>query len=197
MATDELVLCVPTDHFRSAGYFHGFRRADEGYRTALLDRAVYTFRPRREVETDPAFKQLIPYVVLTCEDRVFHYRRGATGTETRLTALRSIGIGGHVSDADAIGGDDPYHNAMFREVAEEVLIRCGYDDRFLGFINDDTTPVGAVHLGVVHVFHLDEEAAEPREDALAGAGWAPLSELWEARREFETWSQFVLDELAQ
>lgn len=128
---------------------------------------------------------------------MFHYRRGKAGTETRLTALRSVGIGGHVSDADAVGGDDPYHNGLFREVAEEVAIACGYDDRFLGFINDDTTPVGAVHLGVVHLFELESEAAEPREDALAGAGWAPLAELREARHEFETWSQFVLDELAQ
>src|SRR5437764_12197841 len=102
-----------------------------------------------------------------------------------------------MSAADAVGGNDPYHNGMFREVAEEVLIFCGYDDRFLGFINDDTTPVGAVHLGVVHQFELDSEAAEPREDALVGAGWAPLGELRDARQEFETWSQFVLEEIGQ
>src|SRR5947209_1928580 len=110
MPTDERVLCIPTTQLRAAGLFHGFRRADDRYRAALLDPAGYSFRPRREVETDPSFKQIIPYVVLTCDGRVFHYRRGAAGTEARLTTLRSVGIGGHISEADAVGGDDPYHN---------------------------------------------------------------------------------------
>ena len=84
MPTDERVLCVPTAHFRAVGYFHGFRRADDAYRAALLDPAAFTFRPRAEVETDPGFKQLIPYVVLRCADGLFHYRRGSAGTEKRM-----------------------------------------------------------------------------------------------------------------
>lgn len=197
MPTDERVLCVPAARLHAAGHFHGFRRADDAYRAALLDPTAYSYRPRREVETDPSFKQLIPYVVLACGGRAFHYRRGATGTEARLTALRSVGIGGHISEADAAGGADPYRAGMLREVAEELAIGCGYAERFLGFINDDTSPVGAVHLGVVHLFELDSPAAEPREEAIAGAGWAPIVELREARHEFETWSRFVLTELGQ
>ena len=194
MPTDERVLCVPTDHFRAVGYFHGFRRADDAYRAALLDAGRFSFRPRSVVETDPAFKQLIPYVVLRCGGELFHYRRGAAGTEARLRALRSVGIGGHISEEDR-GYGDPYRVGMQREVAEEVAIGCGYAERLLGFINDDRTFVGSVHLGVVHLFELDAPAAEPREDALAEAGFAPLTELWNRRDEFETWSQFVLDEL--
>lgn len=197
MPTDERVLCVPADHFRAAGYFHGFHRADDGYRAALLDPTAYTFRPRREIETDPSFKQLIPYVVLACGGRLFHYRRGAAGTEKRLEALRSVGIGGHISEADAAGGADPYRTGMLREVAEEVAIGCGYTEQFFGFINDDRTFVGSVHLGVVHLFELEAPTAVPREDALVGAGWETATELWNRREEFETWSQFVLDELAQ
>ena len=70
MPTDERVLCVPTYHFRAVGYLHGFRRADADYAEALLDPAVYSFRPRSQVETDPSFKQLIPYVVFRCADRL-------------------------------------------------------------------------------------------------------------------------------
>lgn len=196
MPTDECVLVIPTEHFRAAGYFHGFRRADEAYRAALLDPAAFTFRPRSDVETDPAFKQLIPYVVLRRGPEVFHYRRGAAGTEKRLESLLSVGIGGHISAADAAGAGDPYRNGMLRELAEEVAIGCGFAEQFLGFINDDRTFVGSVHLGVVHVLDLDRPAVTAREDAVSDAGFAPVAELVTRRAEFETWSQFVLTELA-
>ena len=196
MPTDERVLVIPTAHLRAAGPFTGFRPADAAFRAALLDPAAFSFRPRSAVETDPSFLQLIPYVVLRCGADVFHYRRGKAGTETRLTALRSVGVGGHISEADA-AGDDPYRTGMLRELAEEVEIGCGYAERPLGFIHDPSTPVGEVHLGVAHVFELDAPAARPREAALADAGFAPLRELAADRGRFETWSRFVLDELVR
>jgi predicted NUDIX family phosphoesterase len=195
MPTDERVLVIPTERFRTAGYFHGFKAADEAYRAAVLEPAAYQFRPRSEVETDPGFKQLIPYVVLKCAGDLFHYRRGASGTEARLRALRSVGIGGHISEEDAAGGTDPYQTGMMRELMEEVLIGCAWEEHFLGFINDDTTQVGSVHLGVVHLLELESAEVRSREDALADAGFAPLAELAPRADEFETWSQFVLREL--
>ena len=102
---------------------------------------------------------MIPYIVLKCVDQVFHYRRGAAGTEKRLAALRSVGIGGHISEADAAGGIDPYQTGMLRELTEEVELGCAYRERCVGFINDDSTPVGSVHLGIVHVFELDTPVA--------------------------------------
>jgi predicted NUDIX family phosphoesterase len=197
MPTDERVLVIPTERFRAAGYFHGFRAADPDYRAAVLDPAAFQFRPRAEVETDPGFKQLIPYVVLKCGDQLFHYRRGASGTEARLRALRSVGIGGHISEEDAAGGTDPYLTGMHREVREEVWIESSWEESLLGFINDDRTPVGSVHLGVVHLFELARPDARSRENALAEDGFAPLAELSARADEFETWSQFVLAELTR
>jgi predicted NUDIX family phosphoesterase len=195
MPTLERVLVIPADHFRAVGYFHGFRPADDGYHAALLDQRMFSFRPRAEVETDPAFKQLIPYIVLRHGDRLFHYRRGKAGTEKRLEALRSVGIGGHISEADAAGDGDPYRNGMARELTEEVDIAGGFADRLLGFINDDRTFVGSVQLGVVHLFELTAADVTAKEDALADGGFAPAADLWAARGQFETWSQFVLDRL--
>ena len=80
MPTSERVLCIPRSQLVSAGEFHGFRRFDEAFATALLNAAGFSFRPRSEVETDPNYKQLIPYVVLRYGDTVFHYRRGGSGT---------------------------------------------------------------------------------------------------------------------
>lgn len=197
MPLDEKVLVIPTERFRAAGYFHGFRPADEAYRAAILDPAAFSFRPRYEVEADPSFKQLIPYVVLKCGDLVFHYRRGSAGTEKRLEALRSVGIGGHISEADAAGSGNPYTNGMMREVSEEVKLDCRFFEKCVGFINDDRTPVGSVHLGVVHVFDLESPSAHSREDALAAAGFADWRELIRGTEQFETWSQFVLDSIRE
>lgn len=194
---DEKVLVIPTDRFRAAGSFLGFRAAAESARAIILDPSQFQFRPRSEVETDPTFKQLVPYVVLRHGGRLFHYRRGAGGAEKRLQALRSVGVGGHISEDDARGGADPYRTGMLRELAEEVAIEGEWSERFLGFINDDRTPVGSVHLGVVHLLELTRPEVAPREAAVAAAGFAPVAELAAAAAEFETWSQFVLAELLE
>ncbi len=196
MPADERVLCIPTSHFHALGYFHGGRRTDEAYRAALLDPARFSFHARSQVETDPSFKQLIPYVLLRHDDSLFHYRRGATGTETRLRSLRSLGIGGHISETDAAGPGDPYANGTMRELMEEVTIAANWTERLLGFINDDRTPVGSVHLGIVHLFNLDRAEVRSNEAALADAGFAPIATLSSEREQFETWSQFALEMLA-
>jgi predicted NUDIX family phosphoesterase len=192
--TDEHVLVVPAAALDRLGPFRGFR-PDPDRLADLLDPARLEFRPRSAVETDPSVKQLIPYVVFRCGDDVFHYTRGAGGGEARLRAKRSVGVGGHISAADAAGADDPYRAGMLRELAEEVEVDSPYAERVLGLVYDPSTPVGEVHLGVVHLLTLDRPAVRPRETALADAGFAPLGELWARRAAFETWSQLVLGAL--
>ncbi|MBV9123335.1 MAG: phosphoesterase [Planctomycetes bacterium] len=191
----ERVLVIPTAVFHEAGVFQGFSPRVEHYLPRLLDPRHLSYRPRAEVETDPTFKQIVPYVVLRWRDQVFHYTRGKRATETRLHALRSLGVGGHISADDSNLFEPAYREAMFREVAEEVSLESSYEERCLGLINDDSTPVGQVHLGIVHVFDLAEPKVQRREQALTRAGFAPLAELWSQREEFETWSQFVLEAL--
>jgi predicted NUDIX family phosphoesterase len=195
--TDEHVLVIPATALDGLGSFRGFR-ADLGHRLAdLLDPAGMRFRPRAAVETDPSYKQLIPYVVLRCGDRLFHYTRGAGGGEARLRAKRSVGVGGHISTADAADSTDPYRAGMLRELAEEVEVASPYTERILGLVYDPSTPVGEVHLGVVHLLTLERPDVRPREDGLTDTGFAPLRELWAQRAAFETWSQLVLEELVR
>jgi predicted NUDIX family phosphoesterase len=191
--SSERVLVVPTPVLHNAGLFQGFSPRVDHYLPRLLDPCHLSYRSRDQAENDPSFKQLIPYVVLKWRDQAFHYTRGKAATETRLRALRSIGVGGHISADDANLFDSPYREAMFREVAEEVRLDSTYEERCLGLINDDSTPVGQVHLGIVHVFELAEPKVQKREAVLTRAGFAPLAELRAQRDEFETWSQFVLD----
>jgi predicted NUDIX family phosphoesterase len=190
----ERVLGLPTSRFRFAGLFQGFLPFDPDLFAFLLDRTYLEYRPRGEAETDLSFKQLIPYVILRHGSSLFHYTRGQGGTETRLRARRSVGIGGHISAEDA-GATDPYRAGMLRELAEEVHIASPFRERMFGLINDDSTPVGSVHLGVVHLLDLNEPAVQPREAGIAEAGFAPLAELLSQGDEFESWSRLAMESI--
>lgn len=197
MKHDERVLVVPALQLDRLGRFQGFSPDAARYLDALLRPEYMEYRPRSEVETDPGFKQIIPYVVFRSGGLVFCYTRGESQGEARLHRLRSLGVGGHVSEDDALGGRtrEAYDAALARELDEEVEIGSAGRLRLVGLINDDSTPVGSVHLGVVHVYDLDEPCVKSREAGLAGADFLPLAEVGRLRAEFETWSQFCIDEL--
>lgn len=187
----ERVLAVPAAALREAGLFHGFTDRVEHYLPIVLDPARLRFLPRDEAEQDPTYKQLIPYLVLRHTGRVFHYRRKGGG-EKRLATLRSIGIGGHVTSEDGPAAE-AYRAGLLRELREEVELAGGYRERCVGLINDDRTPVGQVHLGVVHVLDLDSDKVICREEALAEAGFAAVARLRADAEGFETWSCFLLE----
>src|SRR5262249_42509074 len=108
-----------------------------------------------------------------------------------------IGVGGHINPDDTNLFDSPHPQAMLREGAEEGRLDTPYEERCLGLINDDSTPGGQVRLGNGEFFELAEPKAPDPDQGLTKAGFAPLAELRAARSEFETWSQFVLDELGE
>ena len=197
MSTDgisEHVLVVPTLLFHEVGYFQGFCDRTAVYLKTLLDPAHTQYRPRDEVEDDPSYKQLIPYCIFRHQGRVFFYERGTSSGEERLKRKRSIGIGGHICSQDERSGS-PYREGMRREIEEEVFLETGYCEQLIGLINDDQTDVGRVHLGIVHLFELDEPKVRPREASIIETGFATPSECACDRARFETWSQICLDYL--
>jgi predicted NUDIX family phosphoesterase len=191
----ERVLVVPSAELDRLGRFQGYSSEADRYLSALLVPDLATFRPRSEVEDDPSLKQILPYVVFRSAGAVYCYTRGKSGGEARLRRRRSLGVGGHVSEDDAGGRGtlDAYEMALRRELDEEVEIASPGTLRRVGLINDDATPVGRVHLGVVHVYDLDRPAVTPREDALAEPGFVALQDLRAGWDEFETWSQICID----
>jgi predicted NUDIX family phosphoesterase len=198
----EQVLVVPAAEFRKLGYFQGVSTDVQRYLEPLLRPSMVSYRPRGEMERNPSFKQLIPYVIFQYDDSrgarwLFQYTRGSGQGERRLHAKRSIGIGGHISleDAGRHGSLNPYHEGMRRELDEEVIIQTCYRDRCVGMINDDETDVGKVHLGIVHVFEVDEPRVSPREAEMHAAGFQQLDELRQLRDSMESWSQICLDAL--
>lgn len=195
--TVEHVLVVPTSLFHELGHFQGFLADADRYLETLLDPAYTSYQPRDRVEEDPGFKQLIPYCVFRHEGQVFHYKRGKLQGEGRLHSKRSIGIGGHISSIDRDGGNCVYREGMRREIEEEIYVDCEVSERCLGLINDDETPVGQVHLGIVHVFDLEAPKVRPREESIIETGFADPAELIRDRDQFETWSQICLEQLVR
>lgn len=196
----EQILVVPTRVFHELGHFQGFSTEVDRYLEELLSPEHTTYRPRPEMEQDPSFKQLIPYVIFRYTDpagiiHVFQYTRGKGQGENRLHSKRSIGIGGHISSVDADADLNPYQEGMRRELEEEVEIATPYRDTLAGLINDDLTDVGKVHLGIVHVCDVEQPNIFPREDDIAMCGFEPVEKLLAEIDGFETWSQISLKAL--
>jgi predicted NUDIX family phosphoesterase len=196
---EEKILVVPTTLFHRLGYFQGFSADVVRYLPQLLEAEHLDYRPRGDMEDDPSFKQLIPYALFRWVDgngivHLFDYLRGGGQGERRLHAKRSVGVGGHISSLDAAAGcfHDVYREGMRRELDEEVVINTPYSERIVGLINDDETPVGQVHLGVVHLCDVERPDVLPREADILDAGFRPIDDILSRLEAFESWSQIVV-----
>jgi predicted NUDIX family phosphoesterase len=196
---EERILVVPTPLFHGLGYFQGFSREIDRYWPQLVTGDHVEYRARGEMEEDPTFKQLIPYVLFrwTSADgtpHLFEYQRGSGQGERRLHAKRSVGIGGHISsiDAEIAASHHVYREGMRRELEEEVIIDTAYDESVVGLINDDETPVGRVHLGMVHLCDVQEPKVQPREADILDTRFTPVADILTRLEQFESWSQIAV-----
>jgi predicted NUDIX family phosphoesterase len=199
-APDENVLVVRRSLFDELGSFHGLNFEPEKYLGALLSRGNNFFLPRAQAENDPSHKQIIPYALIAHGDTVLHYVRGKKAGEQRLVAKGSIGIGGHLNDTDEslfAWDEQAYRAGVEREVNEEIKIDSPFEDRIVALLNDDTTEVGRVHLGIVHVFRLAEPKVEKREAMITNLSFLDRAQLLGLRDNLETWSQLCLDSLGR
>lgn len=193
---EENVLVIRRSLFDELGSFQGLERDADRYIAVFLKRENNFFLPRSRAEQDPAFKQIIPYVVFTFEGMILRYVRGAKSGEKRLVAKGSIGIGGHINDRDEslFSFDrEAYRTAVHREIEEELKFEGTYEDRVAALINDDSNEVGRVHLGVVHIVGLRDAAVRAGEKAIGDLRFLVPDELRKQRDKLETWSQIVLD----
>ncbi len=197
---EENVLVIPRALFDELGAFQGLHFDAARYLDAFLASAHLRFLRRSVAEEDPAFKQLIPYLIVEHGGQVLHYVRGKKGGETRLAAKGSIGIGGHINDADLDGhrfDRAAYETALARELHEELTLGTTYRQTPVALLNDDSNAVGAVHLGIVHVVHLDSPQVGPGEAVIESLGFLPLHAILERHGQLETWSQICADHLLE
>jgi predicted NUDIX family phosphoesterase len=175
--------------------FHGVRGADADalavLRSAVATRGRYLDRP--VAEEDPAHKQLIPYVVLRDGERVFLMHRTDAGGDARLHGKASIGVGGHLNPVD--DGDDALMAGLRREWAEELEADWEPEFELIGLLNDDSNPVGAVHLGVVFAVEAAGRRVDVREHEKLVGAFARADAIRESWPRLETWSQLVAEAL--
>lgn len=196
MATEERVLCFERKLLEELGVFQGLSLDIGKYLPVVTSSSRLVYLNRSDAEHDKRYKQLIPYVLLICNGRILRYRRGKGGQETRLHGLYSVGVGGHISEEDSglFSKGPGYQEGMRRELMEEVAID-DVKDVAVAVINDDSTEVGWVHFGVVHVMHVANEKVVGRRSGIVGPEFVPIVEAVKDLSGYESWSRFCLENL--
>ena len=191
----EEVLVVRREDIFPDGAWHGFVAAGLE-RAQEVIRGQSFFLPRAEVEEDPTYQQIIPYVVFRHAGRYFLTKRLKASSEKRLRQQYSLGVGGHINRGD-LGGGDPIYDGMRREWEEEVAYQGDFEARLLGLINDESAPVSKVHLGVVFVVDGSTPEIAIRETDKLSGELLTLEEMRIFYLGMESWSQIVYDQLLE
>ena len=202
MSKNERVMVFPRSVLEKIGVFQGLNFDWEKYFNPIMSQDVIRFKHRNEVEEDPSFKQIIPYVIIESGGNILHYTRGKKSGEKRLVSKASIGIGGHVSDVD----DSMFHNknslmsdiygaAVEREVFEEINIESTCQKEIVAVLNDDSDPVGQVHFGVIHLWRLKEPVVTKREQQITQLEFMKPDELLNHSDSLENWSSICVENL--
>jgi len=187
----EEVLVVPRAEIFPDGAWHGFIHEDpERYLSIIAARRQ--FRPRGEVEEDPDYQQIIPYLVFRHGDRYLLTRRLKQSSEKRLRHLYSLGVGGHINRVDvADEAADPVEEGLRREFEEEVVYEGGWSHRLIGLINDDSNEVSRVHLALVFEVTGDRAEISIRETGKLEGELLRLEEMKIYYLDMESWSQLI------
>ena len=191
----EQVLCVKREDIFPDGAWHGFITGGlDRYQKVI--REQHFFMPRPDVEEDPSYQQIIPYVVFHHGDRYFLTHRLRASAERRLRRQYSLGIGGHINPGDLEGsGGDPIIDGMRREWEEEVIYQGRFHADLIGLLNDESAPVSKVHLGVVFLIEGDTPNIAIRETTKLAGELLTLAEMRIYYLGMESWSQIVYDRL--
>ena len=198
MYEDESVLVIKRELFDEIGTFQGISTEIDKYLPAFLNPSNNIFILRELAEDDPIHKQIIPYAIFKHGDKFLKYLRGKKSGEQRLASKSSIGIGGHINQDDFNSSSlekDTYLTGIEREINEELIINCDYNNLPIALINDDSNDVGQVHLGVVHLFDLESNRVEAGEANIENLEFLSSEDLLREKDNLESWSQICVDHL--
>ena len=198
MYEDESVLVIKRELFDEIGTFQGISTEIDKYLSAFLNPINNFFIHRELAEDDPTHKQIIPYAIFKHGDKFLKYLRGKKSGEQRLASKSSIGIGGHINQDDFNSSSlekDTYLTGIEREINEELIINCDYNNLPIALINDDSNDVGQVHLGVVHLFDLESDQVEAGEANIENLEFLSIDDLLREKDNLESWSQICVDHL--
>jgi len=189
MTASELVLGLPRARILGSATWRGVLYGEVDQYLDLIA-AEGAYRPRSDAEQDPSWKQVIPYVVLRDRGQIFLMRRSRAGGDARLHERWSIGVGGHVNPDD--GG---LSGGLAREWSEELHAAWQPDYSLIGLLNDDSDPVGQVHLGVVFGVEAAGRPVAIRETDKLDGEFVPPADVLRIYERLETWSALLYDYL--
>ncbi len=165
MKEDEKILVVPRNIFFQKGGWQGIKKDNLDYYLELIKNNSF-FKRRGDVEKDPSYLQIIPYIIFSFQNKFFLYKYIKEAGEKRLIDSYQLAVGGHIDLAD---GKD-LELAAQREWEEEVDFKGKIiDKKLVGILNDDTEMVEKVHLGMIYHFMGDSDNIKVKEtDKLKG-----------------------------
>jgi predicted NUDIX family phosphoesterase len=189
----EKVLCFERTLLEQLGVFQGMSLEIEKYMSALTNRSNVLYVDRGQAEHDHRYKQIIPYALILCGDKILRYRRGKRGVESRLHGLYSVGVGGHILENDnwLFSRGLGYREAMRQRLMEEVEIDVT-GEMAVAVINDDSTDVGRVHFGVVHLVRVADESLAHWRHGVVRPEFISFNEAVNEAFSYESWSHFCL-----
>jgi len=190
---EEYVLVFSASLLKELGYFQGLCFGFGKYIDIIQSNCK--FMKRENVETNYNYKQLIPYVILDHNDKIFSYRRGALLSEERLLSNYSIGVGGHISVDDPNLFTTLYEEGMNREIREEIYIDTEYVDNIVALLNDDSNEVGKVHFGIIHIFRLNKPEVRKKEKSINEPKFITIKELKKKINKYENWSKICINSI--
>jgi predicted NUDIX family phosphoesterase len=200
MNPKQKVLCVKRDTLVKLGVlpFDGFKPILSEH-NPLFAPEHYEVVERGLCETDPSYKQIIPYVLCNDisgpSDKFLVYER--KGAEARLHGLLSAGVGGHVeTEQDHIEAlsdiREELDASLEREIEEEApfVELDGFD--LIGLINHEDTEVGSVHLGLLYIAAV-HPIGTIHNTELLNPRWMTTHEMaFEKPEVFERWTQYAI-----
>lgn len=189
---DELILVVQRSILLKNNAWHGIKSDDLDLYLNIIQRHR-EFLPRAIMENDPTYKQIIPYLIFTHDNRYFLMQRSSTASEKRLQSKFSLGIGGHIRQEDMEG--KTIFDWAQREFHEEVAYQGTLEIEPLGILNDDSNDVGKVHLGLVLLLHGNSSNISIKSELKSGT-LVTLQECEKNRESLENWSSLVIDYLS-
>jgi predicted NUDIX family phosphoesterase len=184
---NESILVVKREHLFLQGEWRGIKQVDFKQYFTLIQQHQ-EFMPRGLAEDNPAYKQIIPYLVFRHNDLYFLMQRKGSSSEQRLASKYSLGIGGHLREEDMKGST--IIEWAQREFEEEINYNDSVAITPLGILNSEDTPVDQVHVGFVLLLEGNSPHISIRSELQSGA-LVPLSVCKE--KDLEGWSRFVVD----
>lgn len=187
---NENILVVPRIKLFPNEAFQGLSTtATKTVLETIADHKEFKLRPA--MEEDPSYKQIIPYLIFKYQDHYFLMQRKSTSSEQRLKNKYSLGIGGHMRQED-MGQAATIFDWAKREFEEEIDYSGNLTISTLGVLNDDSNPVGQVHLGLVLLLEGDSADIKVRSELKSGQLVTAI-ECLDYYQDLESWSQIIFD----